>query len=185
MPSSWKSSERPLQAGEAASWAGLAVRAAAAAIWIAAGAAKIPQFREFADVVQHYGILPRVLALPFAFALPFFEIGIGLYLLLGLFVRATAIAGTILFAAFLAAQIRAMALGISLDCGCFGAIAATRVGPLTILRDLGLGIPTYLMLALPARRLSLDRVLFDAPDTFGAVVRRLSHNVEPRGLKRS
>jgi uncharacterized membrane protein YphA (DoxX/SURF4 family) len=178
MPSSSKSSRRHPNAGEAASWAGLAVRASAAAIWIVAGAAKIPQLGEFADIVQRYRILPEVLARPFAFALPFFEIGIGLYLLLGLFVRGTAIAGTVLFAAFLAVQIRTMALGISLDCGCFGAIAGTRVGPLTILRDLCLGIPTYLMLALPARRLSLDRMLFDAPDTFSVVMRRIFHGLE-------
>jgi hypothetical protein len=36
-----------------------------------------------------------------------------------------------------------------------------------MLRDFGLGIPTFLMLAFPARKLSLDRRLFDAPDRFG------------------
>jgi uncharacterized membrane protein YphA (DoxX/SURF4 family) len=159
----------PSRGGEAASWAGLVLRAAASAVWIVAGAAKIPQLQEFPALVQRYGILPAPFAVPFAFALPFLEIGLGLYLIIGLFVRGTALAGTILFAAFLAAQIRAMALGISLDCGCFGAIAATRVGPLTLLRDFSLGIPTFLMLALPSRRMSLDRRLFNAPDVFAVV----------------
>jgi hypothetical protein len=36
-----------------------------------------------------------------------------------------------------------------------------------MLRDVGLGMPTFLMLALPARRLSLDRLLFGAEDRFG------------------
>jgi uncharacterized membrane protein YphA (DoxX/SURF4 family) len=165
------------QAREAASWAGLAVRVAASAVWMIAGAAKIPQIQAFPALVERYGILPRILAVPFAYALPFLEIGLGAYLAAGLFVRGSAFVGTVLFAAFLAAQTRAWVMGISLDCGYFGAIAQTRVGPATILRDFVLGIPTFLMLALPARRLSVDGRLFSAPDVFGGVFSRfLSRN---------
>lgn len=139
---------------------GLAVRLAAAAVWITAGAVKIPQIQAFHVLVQRYGILPDVLSGPFAVILPFLELAIGLYLAVGLFVRETALAGTGLFAAFLAAQAWAWTRGISLDCGCFGAIAESTVGPLTMLRDFGLGIPTFLMLIFPARLLSLDSRLF-------------------------
>ncbi len=174
---------QPAPTAEWASLAGLVVRAAAAAVWMIAGASKLPILLELPAQVMRYGILPERLAVPFALALPFLEMVLGAYLLAGLFVRATALAGTILFAAFLAAQIRAMALGLSLDCGCFGVIAHTRVGPLTLVRDFALGIPTFLMLALPARRMSLDRRLFDAPDVFGALltVRRGQETaVDPR-----
>jgi uncharacterized membrane protein YphA (DoxX/SURF4 family) len=142
------------------SWAGLAVRVAAAGIWIVSGAAKIPDINAFQILVQRYAILPPVLAGPFAAILPFLEVGIGVYLLAGLFVRGTALVGTLLFGVFLAAQISALARGISLDCGCFGTIAETVVSPLTILRDFALGIPTFLMLAAPARTLSLDKRFF-------------------------
>jgi hypothetical protein len=54
-------------------------------------------------------------------------------------------------------QAFAYARGIPLDCGCFGTIARTAVG---------LGIPTFLMLALPARWLSLDKRLFGSVDRF-------------------
>jgi uncharacterized membrane protein YphA (DoxX/SURF4 family) len=145
---------------------GLAIRIAAAAVWIVAGAAKVPQIESFRELVGRYGILPPVLAAPFAYVLPFFEIGLGLYLAAGLFVRGSALVGTFLFAVFLAAQAQAWARGITLDCGCFGTAVQTTVGPLTLLRDLGLGIPTFLMLALPARRFSLDRRLFGAKDHF-------------------
>ncbi len=127
-----------------------------------------PQIGSFQILVQRYGILPDALAGPFAFVLPFLEIGIGLYLAAGLLVRGAALVGTLLFAAFLIAQASAWARGIALDCGCFGSLLQTTVGPLTIIRDFCLGIPTFAMLALPARKLSLDRRLFDAPDAFGA-----------------
>ena len=147
-------------------WLGLAIRLGAASVWIIAGAAKIPQIESFHVLVERYGILPHLLAAPFSYVLPFLEIALGLYLAAGLFVRGTALVGTLLFAVFLAAQVSAWARGITLDCGCFGAALQSRVGPLTILRDLGLGVPTFLMLGLPSRRLSLDSRLFGAPDGF-------------------
>ncbi len=145
-------------------WVGFAVRLAAAAVWIAAGAAKLPDIQGFQILVERYGILPASLAGPFAWGLPFVEIGIGLYLAAGLFVRGSALAGTLLFAAFLGAQGYAWARGLALDCGCFGTAVQTAVGPLTMLRDFSLGVPTFLMAAFPARKLSLDNHLFGAPD---------------------
>jgi uncharacterized membrane protein YphA (DoxX/SURF4 family) len=147
-------------------WLGLAIRLAAAAVWIVAGVAKIPQIETFHVLVERYGILPPVLAAPFAYVLPFVELGIGSYLAAGLFVRGTALAGTILFAVFLAAQAQAWARGLALDCGCFGPTVQTLVGPATILRDVALGIPTFVMLAFPARLLSIDRRLFGGKDRF-------------------
>ena len=149
-------------------WVGLALRLAAGLIWVVSGAAKLPDIRTFQVLVDKYGILPGWATGPFAYVLPFAEIGIGLYLAAGLFVRLAAGAGTFLFAVFLAAQVWAWARGLSIDCGCFGTAVQTAVSPLTMLRDFCLGIPTFLMLAFPARRLSLDGRLFDAPDSFGA-----------------
>jgi hypothetical protein len=120
----------------------------------------------FAVLVQRYAILPTSLAVPFAYILPFFEIGIGLYMAGGLFVRGTSLVGTLLFAVFLTAQISAWARGISLDCGCFGTAIQTAVGPLTIIRDFCLGIPTFLMLAFPSRKLSVDSRWFGQVDRF-------------------
>ena len=148
---------------------GFAIRLAAASVWIIAGAVKVPQIQTFQLLVQRYGILPDALSGPFAYILPFLELALGLYLAAGLFVRGTALVGTLLFAVFLTAQASAWARGISLDCGCFGTALETTVGPLTILRDFGLGIPTFLMLAFPARALSLDHWLFGAKDLFGGL----------------
>jgi uncharacterized membrane protein YphA (DoxX/SURF4 family) len=137
----------------ALSWLGFGLRLAGAAVWIAAGAAKLPNIQTFHVLVDKYGILPSALTGPFAYALPFAEIAIGLYLAAGLFVRGAALAGTLLFAVFLTAQGIAWARGLTLDCGCFGTAVES----------------TFLMLAYPARKLSLDRRLFDALDHFGNI----------------
>lgn len=148
-------------------WVGFTVRLMAAAVWILAGATTIPDLGAFAVQVDEYQVLPAFLVVPLADILPFFEIFLGLYLVAGLFVRASALVGTILFAVFAAAQLQAVIRGLVLDCGCFGAVARTTVGPWTIIRDVILGIPTFVMLAFPSRRLSLDSRLFGAVDAFG------------------
>ncbi len=172
---SWKSSRMPQARstpirGEFARgslpWPGFAIRLLAAAVWIFAGATKAADLGAFAAQVDRYELLPGFLVVPLAYILPFFEIFLGLYLAAGLFVRASALAGTILFAVFLAAQAQALVRGLVLDCGCFGSLTQAPVGLWTILRDIALGIPTFLMLAFPARRLSLDGRLFGAADAF-------------------
>jgi uncharacterized membrane protein YphA (DoxX/SURF4 family) len=150
----------------AVGWVGLALRLAAAGVWLVAGAAKFPELETFRLQVEGYDVLPSALVTPFAYALPFVEVGLGLYLSVGLFVRGVALLGTLLMAVFLAAQVQAWARGLVLDCGCFGALGHERVGGGTVLRDLALGIPTFVMLARPARRFSLDGRLFGEPDRF-------------------
>ncbi len=147
---------------------GLVLRLAAAAVWLLAGGAKVFDLPGFRLEVARYGILPDFLLSPFAYVLPFLEIGIGVYLALGLFVRTAALIGTLLFASFLGAQVWALANGIVLDCGCFGPVLQATVGPLTLIRDFSLGLPTFLMLAFPARVASLDRRLFREENRFGA-----------------
>ncbi len=148
---------------------GVALRLAAAAVWLVAGAAKAPHLEAFREAVGRYDLLPAAAAAPFAYALPFLEIGLGLYLAAGLFVRGTAAVGTALFAAFLVAQAQAWARGLVIDCGCFGTGVGSSVGIGTMLRDFALGLPTFAMLAFPARGLSLDRRMFGAEDRFGSL----------------
>ena len=59
-------------------YAGLVIRVAAAALWIVAGAAKIGELQTFDFQVGQYRLLPHVLTTPFAYALPFVEVIVGL-----------------------------------------------------------------------------------------------------------
>ena len=154
---------------------GLAIRVAAAAIWLLAGATKVTDLAHFHAQVEQYRLLPHGLEAPFAYALPFVELFVGAYLLIGLLTRAAGIAACVLMVMFLVAQAQAWARGLSLDCGCFGTLTHERVGFLTILRDVALGLPSLVMALYPARLLSVDRTFLGLPDRFtDAVVGVLS-----------
>jgi uncharacterized membrane protein YphA (DoxX/SURF4 family) len=155
--------------------AGLAIRLAAATVWLVAGAAKVADLTHFHAQVEQYRLLPHALEAPFAYALPFVELFVGAYLLVGLLTRAAGIAACVLMALFLIAQAQAWARGLSLDCGCFGTLTHERVGFLTVLRDVALGLPSLVMALYPARLLSIDRSFLGLPDSFtNAVVGVLS-----------
>jgi uncharacterized membrane protein YphA (DoxX/SURF4 family) len=147
-------------------WLGVGVRLLAAGIWLAAGASKVGELSTFHAQVAKYDVLPHAVVAPFAYALPFLELGIGAYLALGLFTRTAAAVGTALMVVFVIAQAQAWARGLVLDCGCFGSIAEQKVGFWTILRDAALGIPTLIVLIWPPRRLSIDQALLGRPDRF-------------------
>jgi uncharacterized membrane protein YphA (DoxX/SURF4 family) len=147
-----------------APWLGLGVRLLAAAIWIVAGAAKITDLEHFHAQVHAYRLLPAALELPFAYALPFVEVALGLYLVVGLLVRPAAILACALMIAFVAAMAQAWARGLSLDCGCFGSLAREPVGLTAILRDAALGVPSLVIALRPPRLFSLDRFWLGLPD---------------------
>jgi uncharacterized membrane protein YphA (DoxX/SURF4 family) len=151
---------------DAVPWIGLAVRVAAVAIWTVSGAAKVVDLSHFETQVQAYKLLPGGLGAPFAYALPFVEIALGLYLLVGLLVRPAAIFACLLMVVFIAAMVQAWARRLSLDCGCFGTLAHERVGLATILRDAALGLPSLVLALWPARRWSLDALWLGRPDEF-------------------
>ena len=80
------------------------MRLTAAAIWLVAGAAKLSDLKHFEAQVAAYNLLPRTLDAPFAYTLPFIELFLGVYLVLGLLVRPAALLGCALIVVFVAAQ---------------------------------------------------------------------------------
>ena len=148
---------------------GFGIRMVAAGVWLTAGLAKLADLGHFKEQVGKYDLLPHIVVAPFAYGLPFLETGIGLYLLVGLLIRGTALVSTALMVVFLIAQGQAWARGLQLDCGCFGSLApqkASHVGLWTMLRDVALGLPGLVLVFAPARLWSLDARLFRRPDRF-------------------
>jgi uncharacterized membrane protein YphA (DoxX/SURF4 family) len=137
-------------------WVGLAVRVAGAAVWLFAGITKLTDLTAFEAQVQAYQVLPHVVVAPFAYALPLVEVALGVYLLVGALVRPVAIVSCVLMAIFILAELQAWARGLSIDCGCFGTTVKTQVGATTVLRDIALGIPFYVLAWRPARKWSVD-----------------------------
>lgn len=80
---------------------------------------KIAYPKEFASIVTRYQILPEKLAIYFAFLLPWVELFLGIFVLLGIFIRESAISLSFLVMIFMIAiAIRSLSGPIG-NCGCF------------------------------------------------------------------
>jgi uncharacterized membrane protein YphA (DoxX/SURF4 family) len=101
-------------------WLTFVFRLILGGVLLVAGALKVTDPYSSATSVRAYQILPVDLANLLGFILPFAEVAIGIFLILGIWVRLNAIAGGALMIMFIIAIGQAWARGISLDCGCFG-----------------------------------------------------------------
>lgn len=97
-----------------------AVRILVGAIFIYAGGAKIGHFNQFAAEIAGFRILPSAAVAPLAVLLPFFEVGLGLYLVLGLLTFGAAVVGGVQMLIYAAAIGSAVIRHIPAVCGCFG-----------------------------------------------------------------
>lgn len=98
----------------------LAVRVLIGALFIAAGAVKLGHFDDLAAAIAGFRILPEGIVGPLAVILPFFEMGLGVYLAAGLFTRAAAIISAVQLTIYAAAIASAVLRHIPANCGCFG-----------------------------------------------------------------
>jgi len=140
-------------------WVMLAGRLLLGGVWIAAGAAKLPDPAGSVRAVRAYQVLPEAIVPVVGFGLPVLEVALGLLLVLGVAVRFGAILSAFLLVAFIAGVSSAWARGLAIDCGCFGgggAVAAdrTRYG-IEILRDSALLLVAVALARWPASRLAL------------------------------
>ncbi len=87
----------------------------------------------FAMQVDSYQMLSSWQANFVAHMLPFFELLIGVWLVSGAWLRIPSLLTTLMLGGFLTAMIRAYALGLEINCGCFG--PGEKVGPMSFMRD--------------------------------------------------
>jgi uncharacterized membrane protein YphA (DoxX/SURF4 family) len=87
----------------------------------------------FAMQVDSYQMLPTWAVSPFAHALPWVELAVGLLLLTGFALRYVCIAASLLLALFYGVVIRSYAMHLSINCGCFG--PNEKLDAWTLVRD--------------------------------------------------
>jgi uncharacterized membrane protein YphA (DoxX/SURF4 family) len=90
----------------------------------------------FAFAVNSYGILPEWAVTLVARALPWFELSLGFFLVLGLLLRWTTSSAAALLAFFFTIMLYTYIKNPnsnSISCGCFG--FGEKIGPLTLARD--------------------------------------------------
>jgi uncharacterized membrane protein YphA (DoxX/SURF4 family) len=117
-----------------------AVRVLLGALFIFAGATKVGHFNDMAAAIAGFRLVPEAVIATLAVLLPFFEIGLGLYLLAGLFTRAAAILAAAQLTIYSAAIASAVVRHIPANCGCFGPQDRAKADWPHVFIDLGLAI---------------------------------------------
>jgi len=127
-------------------WLLIAGRLIIAGIFLYAGYEKVKEpWLQFAISVESFKAVPDSWIQPIARILPWGEIALGFALLSGILTRWFALIATLLLGLFLGVGIRAYALGLTVDCGCFGAgnsgaIDAKWFGEHVAMLSLGLAV---------------------------------------------
>lgn len=146
----------------AGSYATLASRLVLGGVFLVAGATKIVDPGSLAASIRTYELgLPEWFVTFAAYSLPYLEVLLGLYLIAGLFMKASGWAAGALMFLFLIAFLQGAARGLEIDCGCFGPSAqeeATSL-PWAIARNTGLLVLSLHIALAPIGRFSVDALL--------------------------
>lgn len=106
-----------------------------AAIFIYAGYAKLREpWPQFAVAINSFQIVPLNWLEPLARYIPWAELLLGLWVLSGIFLRWSALSASLVLTFFFAVLIRSYAMGLDVDCGCFGSGEA-HLGPLRLAEE--------------------------------------------------
>ncbi len=144
------------------SWLAMPVRYYLAYLFILASLHKIAYPESFALDIATYQILPLSLINLQAIILPWLELVVGILLIVGFKVRASALVVAGMMVMFIIAILIALAKGLDLSCGCFASQAAQDEDPIswwTVWRDLAwLGLALYVV-AFDRAAIGFDRWL--------------------------
>jgi putative oxidoreductase len=115
-------------------WILLALRLVLGAIFVYAGYVKLRDpWALFAMGIDSYHILPLRLVEPVARSLPWFEVVVGLLLMVGVWMRFSAACISAMLLVFIGAMVRALIQHQAINCGCFG--PGEPISKWTMLRD--------------------------------------------------
>jgi len=101
-------------------WLQLGLRLFIGGIFLFSAVSKLPHHTEFEGIVKDYDMLPDALATAYANALPWVELLVGVYLVLGILVKPSAALAILMGVSFFVANVSAIVRGDD-HCGsCFG-----------------------------------------------------------------
>ena len=99
---------------------GAVLRWVLAAVLLYAGGIKMIEPNGARDAINAYRVFPPSWAPVLGYALPLFEVALGLLLAMGIMVRTSAALTALLMIGFIAGIASVWYRGYSIDCGCFG-----------------------------------------------------------------
>ena len=135
----------------------LVLRVALGLVFLASGGLKVGHADVFASEIAGFQLLPHPLIAPLALLLPFLEVMIGVYLVIGLFTRFAAWFAALEMAVFAAAIASAVLRGISTSCGCFGPSDHAMTSWPEVGRDAGFTLMGVIIAWWAPGALALDR----------------------------
>ena len=126
---------------------------------IVTGGLKVGHAPDLAAAIAGFRLLPGFIVAPMALVLPFFELMLGLYLIVGIFTRMTAIFAMAQFLIYAGAIASAILRNIPADCGCFGPNDTATADWPHVAFDLALAAVAALIAYSAPGALALDRRL--------------------------
>ncbi len=115
----------------------LILRIALGLVFIYAAYTKLSEsWRLFAAGIASYEVLPMWAVQLLARTLPWFELLVGVLLIVGRWLRVSTVATSALLLVFFSLMVRAYVKGMTIDCGCFG--PGEAISWKTLLRDGGM-----------------------------------------------
>lgn len=102
-------------------------------IFLFSGFTKLPMHSQFVGIVESYNILPHLMAMAYALALPWVELIIGSYLILGIQVRVSAVISLLMAVSFMVANVSLVIQGEAYCGGCFGDVFSPSVSQALII----------------------------------------------------
>ena len=138
-------------------WTALILRLALGGVFLAAGGLKVGHADVFAAEIAGFQLVPHALIAPLALLLPFLELMIGVYLVLGLFTRFAAWFAALEMLLFAGAIGAAVLRGIHTSCGCFGPSDTATTSWGEVGRDLGFALAGVIIALLAPGALALDK----------------------------
>ena len=141
-------------------WISTLVRLAMAGILIFAAIPKLQDLPQAVIAVRAYRLIPEPVVPFVGKMLPFLELTLALFLILGLFTRIAAIVWLVMMAAFMIGVGWVWYKGYPIDCGCFGGGGAVDPAetnyPIHMLERVGFVILGTWLLIWPRTKFSLD-----------------------------
>jgi uncharacterized membrane protein YphA (DoxX/SURF4 family) len=137
----------------------LVLRVALGGVFLAAGLLKVSHPEVLAATIAAFRLLPQPVIAPLAIALPYFEMILGGYLIVGLFTRGVALIAAAQLAGFAAAIASVVVRGIPTSCGCFGPNDTAPASWVDVARDLVLAALALAIALRAPGSFALDRRL--------------------------
>ena len=132
------------------------VRLLLGGLLLATGALKAGHAAQLAAAIAGFRLLPAGVVGWLAIALPYLELFLGAYLLVGLFTRIIAIVATVQFTIYALAIASAVLRHIPANCGCFGPNDTAVADWPHVALDLGLAAASFFVACYAPGALALD-----------------------------